>query len=71
MDMIISKIAYLDLLVYNIFSKRYCHRTSVEADVEGDLVKAIKVSYRVFRHRGITGFEITISKGKTDIKIKG
>jgi len=71
MDTVLSKIAYLDCMVYNMFPRGSCSRISIEADVEGNFVKTIKGSYRVLRCHGINGVEITLSKGKKpDIKIK-
>jgi len=57
-------IALLDYLVYDMFPRGSCYRDNAYIDVVGNLVKAIRVSYRILRIPGIRGVEVVIAKGK-------
>jgi hypothetical protein len=67
MNTLFSRIAYLDSLIYDMFPKGYCFRDSVYADVVGNSVKAINVSYRVLRIPGIRKVDVTLVKGKKHV----
>jgi len=57
--------------MYNLFPEGSFFRESAYADVVGNSVKAISVSYRILRIHGIRRVEMTLFGGKKHtIKIK-